>query len=342
MPYLLLGLIWGGVSMRRRPPGARRGATGAFTLVELLVVVAIISALAALLLPSLARARSQALNACCKANCKQIATLIAAYQADESGYVPVMFNYAASVLNASNPPARACWLSVAFRKYDQGTARLTQIDGGRFDPEAVWDFARKNDYEARIMPPQYACPFQRDKGPGSQKVRDAKPFRLYEQTGRFESIQTWLWENVIAGMTPRSGAEWPGGPGASRNGVAKYTVLTWNRVKVQPAYVAMFPNGRYVPSIPDALPVGSSPSDPSKRAYRRWTDGDLRRLKLTSFSVATVAFCAQGEHMLGDQPSGRVGRANVGSHRTSAGGGTNAIFADTHVEWVLGTRIGWW
>jgi prepilin-type N-terminal cleavage/methylation domain-containing protein/prepilin-type processing-associated H-X9-DG protein len=59
----------------------RRKSLG-FTLVELLVVMAIISILAAMLLPALSRARQQARAAACKSNLKQIGYAMGMYQTD--------------------------------------------------------------------------------------------------------------------------------------------------------------------------------------------------------------------------------------------------------------------
>ena len=53
-----------------------------FTLIELLIVVAIIGILASLLLPSLERARYEAKNAVCKSNLRQIATAHVLYAQD--------------------------------------------------------------------------------------------------------------------------------------------------------------------------------------------------------------------------------------------------------------------
>ncbi len=65
--------------------------------------------------------------------------------------------------------------------------------------------------------------------------------------------------------------------------------------------------------------------------------------------LVVVAFCYQGEHMeYVYSQSGHRGEArkqdprwNPRSHPINGGGGSPAIFADGHVEWVRGPRIGW-
>jgi prepilin-type N-terminal cleavage/methylation domain-containing protein/prepilin-type processing-associated H-X9-DG protein len=58
------------------------------TLIELLIVIAIISILAALLLPVFARARESALTLQCLSNLRQQGVAIALYQRDYDGYYP--------------------------------------------------------------------------------------------------------------------------------------------------------------------------------------------------------------------------------------------------------------
>src|SRR5436309_2423824 len=62
----------------------RRG----FTLLELLVVVAIISVLAALLLPVLALAKEKAQKVACLSNLRQVGLAIQCYAADNGGKIP--------------------------------------------------------------------------------------------------------------------------------------------------------------------------------------------------------------------------------------------------------------
>ncbi|WDE96491.1 prepilin-type N-terminal cleavage/methylation domain-containing protein [Lentisphaera profundi] len=63
-----------------------------FSLIELLVIVAIIGILASLLLPSLSKARKRAKITVCKNNQKQIITAIFMYAEDNKGHLPGHFN----------------------------------------------------------------------------------------------------------------------------------------------------------------------------------------------------------------------------------------------------------
>lgn len=74
-------------TIRMRTP--RQSEIRAFTLVELLVVTAIIALLAALLLPTLSKAKSQAQNASCKNQLRQIGISLAMYVADQHRYPPM-------------------------------------------------------------------------------------------------------------------------------------------------------------------------------------------------------------------------------------------------------------
>ncbi len=67
----------------------RKGAERAFTLVELLAVMAIISILAALLLPAISRARYEARVVQCKSNLRQIYLALTTYSTYFGGWMPV-------------------------------------------------------------------------------------------------------------------------------------------------------------------------------------------------------------------------------------------------------------
>ena len=63
-------------------------ARRAFTLLELLVVIAIIGMLAALLLPSMARARESGRRVACASNLRQLTIALALYVNDHEGFYP--------------------------------------------------------------------------------------------------------------------------------------------------------------------------------------------------------------------------------------------------------------
>ncbi len=324
--------------------GARSSIHAGFTLIEVLVVVAIIALLISILLPSLNAARNQAKLVVCATNLKQVSLFMSEYQTEFNGRVPIMFNDAASFVSSYKAKAKMCWMSLALGRYSASTRKLgiRTYDGVTydFDPEKVWTIETRNAYEAHIMPAVYACPFQRDKGRRQpDDPYDQGFYRIYLKRGSFDCVQTWMWEYVIKGQLPPNGIPWQPTPGNPAVGVPKYTAFSWNCVKSTDSVNLTFKSdGARVETVSNAVLPSA---DAAKQRYRQWTSADVRRLRSGSFGTSTVAYCAQGENILGNQSNGRIGWANPGSHPNGGVGGTNTIFADTHVEWVPGRQIGW-
>lgn len=59
-----------------------------FTLIELMIVIAIIAILAAILVPNFLRARAQGQWTQCQSNCKNIGTALEMYSTDNAGHYP--------------------------------------------------------------------------------------------------------------------------------------------------------------------------------------------------------------------------------------------------------------
>lgn len=65
-----------------------RRRSGGFTLIELMIVIAIIAILAAILVPNFIRARAQGQLTACKSNLKNIGTALEMYSTDWTGKYP--------------------------------------------------------------------------------------------------------------------------------------------------------------------------------------------------------------------------------------------------------------
>ena len=98
-----------------------------FTLIELLLVIAIIAILAALLLPSLFTARVRAHMANDTGNLKQIYQALIYYSEEYNGYLP----YIQSIANDNDQSSKAIWLLLPYLNYDTKlfSPRVAQMDG---------------------------------------------------------------------------------------------------------------------------------------------------------------------------------------------------------------------
>ncbi len=112
-----------------RPPGKIRRAACAFTLVELLVVVAIISLLAAILFPVFARARDKARQTACLSHLRQLGLAAQQYVTDNDG----TYFY-----NAGAPGSPLFYARFTPSVRDDKLARDTPADrSNRWDPSPL-------------------------------------------------------------------------------------------------------------------------------------------------------------------------------------------------------------
>lgn len=129
--------------MKTRTLDARRTAAfHGFTLVEMLVTIAVIALLASLLLPALGVARGRAKDLSCVSTLKQIAIMAFNYVDNNQGYLPPLHTGAVS----SDPDA---YEFVQLIQYDNnGSYKLDKIWECPADPapHAAWHFWGRGSY----------------------------------------------------------------------------------------------------------------------------------------------------------------------------------------------------
>ncbi|MBN8247691.1 MAG: prepilin-type N-terminal cleavage/methylation domain-containing protein [Verrucomicrobia bacterium] len=161
------------------------GRSSGFTLIELLVVIAIIALLTALLLPTLAAARSRAGRIVCLNNQRQLLLTFAFYSEDHGGSVPG---------NSGGP------MAILRRHWVQST--IHGANPGFTDPGALTDGRVATFAPYLKVPAVYRCPADRASyAVGVKKLGKVRSYSMNEAINSFPALPRELTEGHHLGVS---------------------------------------------------------------------------------------------------------------------------------------------
>ncbi len=199
----------------------------AFTLVELLVVIGIIGALIAILLPVLSGVQSRGRDIKCQSNLRQIAQAIIGYATENKGSLPYGFYFNRSVNHAHPDPSNIAntWAEAPDNPGSSGDPQNTSPFISWSSLVGRYMFRRATgDNDDTSFPPVLQCPEAAQQwthivGYCAHLVAMPSPFDEYRARGNVPGIPAWYKPPTLSGIFPHIALVWDTsvGPGLENN-----------------------------------------------------------------------------------------------------------------------------